>query len=379
MALSMEFSGFLVSFVKRISEIIFINLNNGDSDIIYRITNKIFLDKGEVAEWDQWWYNFTMKENSTIPAAEFATKIRNNIEQVFLGKSAVIEKIIAAFLARGHILLEDVPGTGKTILARAFASSLGLSFARIQCTPDLLPADILGVSVWRADEGQFVYRKGPIVNQFVLVDEINRATPRTQSALLEAMAEGQISIDGNRMALPEPFFVMATENPVEYEGTFPLPEAQKDRFLLTLSIGYPDLESEAQMLENQRRISHPVTDIKQVVSADDILSIQESITQIHMEGQVRNYLLALVDATRQDTALRAGVSPRGSLALYRASQALAAVRNRDYVIPEDVKEMAPSVFSQRILLSPDALVRGVQQDRIISSVLDRIPTPEYRS
>ena len=319
-----------------------------------------------------------MKENS-IPAAEFAAKISKNIEQVFLGKSAVIEKIIAAFLARGHILLEDVPGTGKTILARAFASSLGLSFARIQCTPDLLPADILGVSVWRADEGQFVYRKGPIVNQFVLVDEINRATPRTQSALLEAMAEGQISIDGNRLALPEPFFVMATENPVEYEGTFPLHEAQKDRFLLTLSIGYPDLESEAQMLENQRRISHPVTDIKQVVSADDILSIQESITQIHMEGQVRNYLLALVDATRQDTALRAGVSPRGSLALYRASQALAAVRNRDYVIPEDVKEMAPSVFSQRILLSPDALVRGVQQDRIISSVLDRIPAPEYRS
>ena len=317
-------------------------------------------------------------DNTKIPAAAFAEKIKSNIEQVFLGKSAVIEKIIAAFLARGHILLEDVPGTGKTILARAFASSLGLSFARIQCTPDLLPADILGVSVWKADTGKFEYRPGPVVNQFVLVDEINRATPRTQSALLEAMAEAQISIDGNRMALPEPFFVMATENPVEYEGTFPLPEAQKDRFLFTLSIGYPDTESESLMLESQRRISHPVTDLKQVVSTEDVLAIQESITQIHMDAQVKDYLLALVNATRQDAALRAGVSPRGSLALYRASQALAAVRNRDYVIPEDVKEMAPPVFRQRLLLAPDAMVRGIQPDRIISSVLDKLPAPEYR-
>ena len=317
-------------------------------------------------------------DTKNIPAAAFAAKVQSNIEQVFLGKSAVIEKIIAAFLARGHILLEDVPGTGKTILARAFAASLGLSFARIQCTPDLLPADILGVSVWKADTGKFEYRPGPVVNQFVLVDEINRATPRTQSALLEAMAEAQISIDGNRMALPEPFFVMATENPVEYEGTFPLPEAQKDRFLFTLSIGYPDTESESLMLESQRRISHPVTDLKQVVSAEEVLSIQESITQIHMDSQVKDYLLALVNATRQDAALRAGVSPRGSLALYRASQALAAVRNRDYVIPEDVKEMAPPVFRQRLLLAPDAMVRGIQPERIISSVLDRLPAPEYR-
>ena len=287
--------------------------------------------------------------------------------------------MLAAFFARGHVLLEDVPGTGKTILARAFAASLGLSFARIQCTPDLLPADILGVSVWRADEGRFVYRQGPVVNQFVLVDEINRATPRTQSALLEAMAEGQISVDGNRLPLPEPFFVMATENPVEYEGTFPLPEAQKDRFLLSLGVGYPDRESEASMLESQRRITHPVTDLTQVVSSDEVLSIQESITKIHVDAPVRDYLLSLVEATRQDSGLRAGVSPRGSLALYRASQALAAVRNRDYVIPEDVKEMAPPVFRQRLLLSPEALVRGVAPDRIISSVLDRVAAPEYRS
>jgi MoxR-like ATPase len=315
----------------------------------------------------------------TLPAAVFASRIRKNIEQVFLGKSAVIDLIIAAFLARGHVLLEDVPGTGKTILARAFAASLGLSFARIQCTPDLLPADILGVSLWRQDEGRFVYRPGPVVNQFVLVDEINRATPRTQSALLEAMAEGQISVDGNRLLLAEPFFVMATENPVEYEGTFPLPEAQKDRFLLSLGIGYPDKESEALMLESQRRRTHPVTDLKETVSAEEALVLQESITKIHVAPVVREYLLALVGASRQDTSLRAGISPRGSLALYRAAQALAAIRNRDYVTPEDIKEMVPPVFRQRLLLSPDALVRGIPPERIIAALLERIPAPEYRS
>ena len=317
--------------------------------------------------------------NEDLPAAfQFGKRIQDNIERVFLGKSVVIEKILAAFLARGHVLLEDVPGTGKTILARAFAASLGLNFARIQCTPDLLPADILGVSVWNAAERRFEYRPGPIVNQFVLVDEINRATPRTQSALLEAMAEGQITVDGNRMLLPEPFFVMATENPIEYEGTFPLPEAQKDRFLISLGIGCPDRESEAKILENQRRITHPVTDLKQVASAEEALSIQESITRIYMDPSVRDYLLSLVEATRQDPGLRAGISPRGSLALYRASQALAAVRNRDYVIPEDIKEMTQPVFSQRLLLSPEALVHGVLPDRIIASVLERVPAPEYR-
>ena len=314
-----------------------------------------------------------------LPGADFFDRIRENIERVFLGKGEVIEKILAAFFARGHVLLEDVPGTGKTILARAFAASMGLSFARIQCTPDLLPADILGVSVWRANEGRFVYRPGPVVNQFVLVDEINRATPRTQSALLEAMGEGQITVDGNRMPLPEPFFVMATENPVEYEGTFPLPEAQKDRFLLSLGIGYPDRDSEAMMLESQRRITHPVTDLMQVVTAENVLSIQESVTRVHVDPPVRDYLLSLVEATRQEGSLRVGISPRGSLALYRASQALATVRNRDYVVPEDIKEMAPPVFRQRMLLSPEALVRGVLPDRIISSVLDRVPAPEYRS
>jgi MoxR-like ATPase len=313
-----------------------------------------------------------------LTPAAFADRLRANIEKVFLGKTAVIDTLLAAFLARGHVLLEDVPGTGKTILARAFAASLNLSFARIQCTPDLLPADILGVSVWRQDKGAFEYLRGPVVNQFVLVDEINRATPRTQSALLEAMAEGQISVEGNRLPLPEPFFVLATENPIEYEGTFPLPEAQKDRFLLSLDIGYPDTAAEAQMLENQRRISHPVTDLKPVADAADAGPLQEFTARIHVDPLVRGYLLALVEATRKDTNLRTGISPRGSLALYRASQALAGVRGRDYVTPEDVKEMAPPVFRQRLLLSSEALVRGSTAGRIISSVLERVPVPEYR-
>ncbi|GHV00193.1 ATPase [Spirochaetia bacterium] len=311
--------------------------------------------------------------------AEFASRVRSNIETVFLGKTDVIDMLLTAFLARGHVLLEDVPGTGKTILARAFAASMGLSFSRIQCTPDLLPADILGVSVWQQQEAQFAYRAGPIVNQFVLVDEINRATPRTQSALLEAMAEGQISVDGKRIPLPEPFFLLATENPVEFEGTFPLPEAQKDRFLLSLQIGYPDTESEALMLESQRRVTHPVTDLKPVARGEEIIPLQEAVTQIHMDLMVRNYLLALVDATRKEPSLRIGISPRGSLALYRSAQAYAALHNRDYVTPEDVKALAIPVFRQRLLLSSDAFVRGISADRIIESILDRVPVPEYRT
>jgi MoxR-like ATPase len=324
-----------------------------------------------------------MKE--LMPVAEFARKIRENIETVFLGKTAVVDMLITAFLARGHVLLEDVPGTGKTILARAFASSMNLSFARIQCTPDLLPADILGVSVWRQGEefedkkGRFVYRPGPLVNQFVLVDEINRATPRTQSALLEAMAESQITVEGKRLALPEPFFVLATENPVEFEGTFPLPEAQKDRFLLSLSIGYPDAGSESLMLENQRRLTHPVTDLQPVVQTEEIAPLQETVSRVHVDTVVKDYLLALVGATRNESRLRVGISPRGSLALYRSAQAYAAVKNRDYVTPEDVKEMAPSVFRQRFLLSSESIVRGIQPDRIIQSILDTVPIPEYRT
>ena len=327
-----------------------------------------------------------MKE--LLPIAEFAQKIRENIETVFLGKSNVIDMITTAFLARGHVLLEDVPGTGKTILARAFASSLNLSFARIQCTPDLLPVDILGVSIWRQGEeasdgrkGRFEYQPGPVMNQFILVDEINRATPRAQSALLEAMGEGQISVEGKRIPLPEPFFVMATENPVEFEGTFPLPEAQKDRFLLSISIGYPETEAESLMLENQRRLSHPVTDIKPAASStlEEITALQEAVCKIHVDTVVKDYILSLVNATRNESRLRVGISPRGSLALYRSAQAYAAIKNRNYVTPEDVKEMATAVFSQRLLLSSESIVRGIQPQRIIQSILDSTPIPEYRT
>ena len=328
------------------------------------------------------------------PIAEFAQRIRENIETVFFGKTKVIDMLTTAFLARGHVLLEDVPGTGKTILARAFAASLNLSFARIQCTPDLLPVDILGVSIWRQGEEsagassgekkeRFVYQPGPVMNQFVLVDEINRATPRTQSALLEAMGEGQISVEGKRIALPEPFFVLATENPVEFEGTFPLPEAQKDRFLLSMNIGYPDTEFESSILENQRRLSHPVTDIKPVASpsggTEEIAALQEAVCNIHVDQLVKDYLLALVTATRNESRLRVGISPRGSLALYRSAQAYAGIQNRSYVTPEDVKEMASNVFNQRLLLSSESIVRGIQPAKIIQSILHTTPIPEYRS
>jgi MoxR-like ATPase len=318
-------------------------------------------------------------EKTSALTFQFASRVRENIEKVFLGKTEAVDTLIAAFLARGHVLLEDVPGTGKTILARAFAGSLGLSFARIQCTPDLLPADILGVSVWQRGEGDFVFRPGPVANQFVLVDEINRATPRAQAALLEAMAEGQISVEGKALALPEPFFVLATENPVEFEGTFPLPEAQKDRFLLSLALGYPNAEAETRILENQRRITHPVTDLKPVADPGEILPLQEGIARIHVDPLVKDYLLALVDATRHEPALRVGVSPRGSLALYRVAQAWAALQGRDYVVPEDVKTLALPVFRQRMLLSSETLVRGVSADRIVSSILDRVPVPDYRA
>jgi len=325
------------------------------------------------------------KPEECLEISQFAQKIRNNIEKVFLGKTNAIDMLITAFLAKGHALLEDVPGTGKTILARAFAASLSLSYSRIQCTPDLLPADILGVSVWmQAQEfddrkGRFVYCPGPLVNQFVLIDEINRATPRTQSALLEAMAEFQITVDGSRIPLPDPFFVLATENSVEFEGTFPLPEAQKDRFLISLGIGYPDAESESMMLENQRRLTHPVTDLKSVASAEEIAPLQEAVSRIHVEKTVKNYLLALVDATRNHPQLKAGISPRGSLALYRSAQAYAGIKNRNYVTPEDVKEMTKNVFRQRLLLASEAIIRGITPDRIIQSILNTTPIPEYRN
>ena len=307
--------------------------------------------------------------------ADWSEKISNAVETVFFGKRDLIEKLLAALLCRGHVLLEDVPGVGKTILARALASSLGGEFSRIQCTPDLLPADILGVSVYNPNDGSFVFREGPIMANIVLVDEINRATPRTQSALLEATGEGQVSIEGKRRALPDPFFLIATENPVEFEGTFPLPEAQKDRFLLSLTVGYPGRDNEQHILESQRRLTHPVNDLSPVTELSDLLALQQEVVSVHVDQSVVDYMSALVEASRSHAQVRIGVSPRGTLALYKASQALAAVRGRDYVVPEDVKELCRPVFEKRIIMASQALIRGIGSDQVIGSIIESTPAP----
>lgn len=299
----------------------------------------------------------------------------DSVERVFFGKREVIERMLVAVLCRGHILLEDVPGVGKTILARALSASIGGTFSRIQCTPDLLPADVLGVSVYQPKDGSFAFREGPIQANVVLVDEINRATPRTQSALLEAMAENQVSVEGKRRELPDPFLLIATENPVEFEGTFPLPEAQKDRFLFCLDVGYPTKAAEQRILESQRRITHPISDVDAVTSPADLLAHQERIVEVHVEQRVLDYLLSIVEQSRVHASARIGVSPRGSLALYKSSQALAALRGRDYVTPDDVKELAPSVFLKRIIVRPDAAIKGETPERIIDSILDRVDVP----
>ncbi|MFW6261081.1 MAG: AAA family ATPase [Spirochaetota bacterium] len=307
--------------------------------------------------------------------SQWAERILDSVETVFFGKRNVIERLLVALLCRGHVLLEDVPGMGKTILARALAASLGGHFSRIQCTPDLLPADILGVSVYSPKDGTFTFREGPIMANIVLVDEINRATPRTQSALLEATGEGQVSIEGKRRELPEPFFLIATENPVEFEGTFPLPEAQQDRFLLSMSIGYPERSVEQHIVDSQRRLTHPVVDVQPVSEVTDVHELQEQVVEVHVDQDVMDYVSGLIEASREHQNVRIGVSPRGTLALYKASQALAALRGRDYVIPEDVKELCRPVFSKRIILTSQAVIRGVSVDSVITSLLDSVPTP----
>ncbi len=310
-----------------------------------------------------------------VSVSEWAAGVLDSVENVFFGKRHVVERLLVALLCRGHVLLEDVPGMGKTILARALAASLGGEFSRIQCTPDLLPADILGVSVYNPKDGSFAFREGPIMANVVLVDEINRATPRTQSALLEATGEGQVSIEGKRRELPDPFFLIATENPVEFEGTFPLPEAQQDRFLLSVGIGYPDRDVEQRIVESQRRLSHPVVDVKAVTEIESVRNLQEQVVNIHVDAEVMNYISTLVEGTRSHQSVRIGVSPRGTLALYKTSQALAALRGRDYVIPEDVKELCSAVFGKRIMLTSQAVIRGVSVDSVIASVLGGTPTP----
>ena len=310
---------------------------------------------------------------------EVSDKIKNEVCQVFKGNTDVVDMVLACLFAGGHVLLEDVPGTGKTVLAKSVAKASGLIFSRIQCTPDLMPSDVTGSSVWLPDSKTFEFRAGPVMASIVLVDELNRATPRTQSALLECMAEGQVSVDGSRHELEKPFFVLATENPVESEGTFPLPEAQKDRFMMTLSMGYPSESQEAEIITAQRSLTHPVENVKAVVNKEEILQAMEEAVGVHVDEAVLAYLISLTKASRNDLRVAAGVSPRGSIALYKACQAYAAVDGRSFVTPEDVKLLALPVFRKRIILTSDSILKGYTADKIINELIEQVPLPAFRA
>lgn len=304
--------------------------------------------------------------------SEFVAKVVDNVERVIIGKRESIELLMVALLCEGHVLIEDVPGVGKTMLARSIAISLGGEFKRLQCTPDLLPNDVTGVSVFNQRSGDFEFRPGPIFVNILLADEINRATPRTQSALLEAMQEQQVTVDGVTRPLPRPFLVLATQNPIEYEGTFPLPEAQLDRFLMHLSLGYPSSEEEKIILRHLRG-EHPIKEIEQVVSGEEILDYQTQIWEVHVDESLEDYIIRLVRATRESTGLLLGASPRGSLSLYKAAQALAAVRGRDHVIPDDVKYLAESTLIHRLIVRPEAELRGRTARVILGDLIDEVP------
>jgi MoxR-like ATPase len=303
---------------------------------------------------------------------KFVAPLIENVERVIVGKRQAIEYILVALLCEGHVLLEDVPGSGKTMLARSIAASLGINFKRIQCTPDLLPNDITGVSIFNQKNGEFEFRSGPVFVNILLADEINRATPRTQAALLEAMQEQQVTVDGVTHDLPRPFLVLATQNPIEYEGTFPLPEAQLDRFLMRLSLGYPARTEERQILTNLWR-EHPITKIGKVVDGLDMLALQKQIWDVNVDVTLQDYIVALAEATRRHPDLSLGVSPRGSLALLKTSQALAAIRGRDYVIPEDIKTLVPLTLAHRLILKPEAELRGRTAHTILEDVLAKTP------
>lgn len=305
------------------------------------------------------------------PYTKFRHLVMTNAEKVILGKDSEIEKILVSLLCRGHVLLDDVPGTGKTMLARTMAASIGGVFRRIQFTPDLLPNDVTGVTIFNQKTTEFEFRPGPVFANVLLADEINRATPRTQSALLEAMSESQVSFDGVARSLPTPFTVLATQNPVEFEGTFPLPEAQLDRFMMRLTIGYPGIEEEREILESQRH-GHPIDNVEAVTSLELLTRLQDGLGNVHVDSTVTDYLLRLVRATRERPELSLGASPRGSLALYKASQALAALRGRDFVLPDDVKELAPTILAHRLLVAPEYGLRGITSDGIVTSLVESV-------
>jgi len=301
-------------------------------------------------------------------------QVIENVERVIVGKTEAIRLTLVGLLCQGHILIEDVPGTGKTMLAKSIARSIGCSFNRIQFTPDMLPSDVTGVSIFNQKTHEFEFRPGPVMAQIVLTDEINRATPKTQAALLEAMEERQITVDGQTHPLPEPFLVLATQNPIEYEGTFPLPEAQMDRFLLRIHIGYPENRDEIRMLEGQR-IRHPIEDLGQVVSLEELLEAQRAVRRVKISDDIKRYIVDLVDATRSHPEVYLGASPRGSIALFRASQALAGMQGRDFVLPDDVKRMAVPALAHRLIVGSAARIREVDAREIVQELLERLPVP----
>jgi MoxR-like ATPase len=305
---------------------------------------------------------------TTTALTQFAERVIRNVETVIVGKRPQIEYVLVALLCPGPVLIDDVPGTGKTMLARAVAASMGLAFKRLQCTPDLLPNDVTGVSIYNQQANAFEFQPGPVFVNFLLVDEINRATPRTQSALLEAMQEQQVTVDGVTRRLPAPFVVLATQNPIEFEGTFPLPEAQLDRFLIHMTMGYPGAEDELQIQRNLRK-QHPIEQIGQVVDGGELPALADLVTDVHVDETLEQYILGIVRATRNHPDVAVGASPRGALALYKTAQAFAALHGRDYVVPEDVREMAPLTLPHRISIKPESQLRGRDSRSIVADIV----------
>jgi MoxR-like ATPase len=305
---------------------------------------------------------------------QVALQIVKNVEQVIVGKRTAVELGVVALMCQGHALIEDVPGVGKTMLARSIARSTGCEFKRIQFTPDLLPTDVTGVSIYNQKSGDFEFRQGPIISQIVLADEINRATPKTQSAMLEAMEERQVTVEGVTHELPRPFMVMATQNPVEFEGTFPLPEAQLDRFLLMITLGYPTHEEELSIIDGQR-VSHPIDSLQTVAEGDEVTRLQNTVKEIYVDDLIKNYIISLVEATRDHPDISLGSSPRGSLALFRGAQAIALLRERDFALPDDVKELVVPMLSHRIILSAAARMRGALAAEVINGIVDEVAIP----
>ncbi len=303
--------------------------------------------------------------------------VLRNVERVIVGKREEVELALIALACQGHLLIEDVPGVGKTVLAKSLARSIGCHFKRIQFTPDLLPSDVTGVSIYNQKTGEFEFRPGPVMAQIVLADEINRATPKTQASLLEAMEERQVTVDGVTYDMPRPFMVLATQNPIEYEGTFPLPEAQLDRFMLRIKLGYPSRDDEVTVLDRQQ-YSHPVEALEQVAAAEDLVAAQTEVRQVHVAAELRQYIVDLAAASRTHPDVYLGASPRGSLALFRAAQARAFLRGRDYAIPDDVKALAEPALAHRLIVNPSARVRGVGPSEILNEILRAAPVPGNR-